>query len=132
MSIAAPAGVRFEHRTDDGSVLGVGTATPRLSWIVREADPSFAQEAYEDEVAPAGGAPDVSRVASAEQVRVPWPAAPLTSREAASVRVRVSGGGEVSGWSEPATVEAGLLESGDWTARFVSPVELGGLDAPAP
>ena len=49
------------------------------------------------------------------------------------VRVRVAGDGtDSSGWSEPATVEAGLLHPEDWTARFVSPVELGGLDAPAP
>ena len=64
-AIAAPAGVRFEHRTDDGPVLGVGTAAPRLSWIVPEADPSFAQEAYEVEVTRAGAAPEVFRVASA-------------------------------------------------------------------
>ncbi len=49
-TIAAPAGVRFEHRTDDGPVLGIGTAAPRLSWIVPAADPSFAQDAYEVEV----------------------------------------------------------------------------------
>src|SRR3954470_10754871 len=130
-AIAAPAGVRFEHRTDDGPVLGIGTAAPRLSWIVPAADPSFAQDAYEIEVA-RGGEAEVFRVASAEQVLVPWPAEPLASREAAQVRVRVTGGGTASGWSEPATVEAGLLEPEDWIARFVSPTELGGLDAPAP
>ena len=26
-----------------------------------------------------------------------------------------------SGWSEPAAVEAGLLQPGDWTAQFVTP-----------
>ena len=109
-AIAAPAGVRFEHRTDDGPVLGIGTAAPRLSWIVPAADPSFAQEAYEIEVTRGGGEPEVFRVASAEQVLVPWPAEPLASREAAQVRVRVWGGGTASDWSEPATVEAGLLE----------------------
>src|SRR3954468_3466517 len=130
-AIAAPAGVRFEHRTDDGPVLGIGTAAPRLSWIVPAADPSFAQDAYEIEVA-RGGEAEVFRVASAEQVLVPWPAQPLASREAARVRVRVAGGGATSAWSRAATVEAGLLSAGDWTARFVSPVEFGGLDAPAP
>src|SRR3954469_11947144 len=131
-AIAAPAGIRFEHRTDDGPVLGVGTATPRLSWIVPEADPSFAQDAYEVEVTRGRGAPEVFRVASAEQVLVPWPAPPLASREAARVRVRVTGGATVSDWSGPATGEAGLLEAEDWSARFISPSELGGLDAPAP
>jgi alpha-L-rhamnosidase len=113
-------------------VLGIGTAAPRLSWIVPAADPSFAQDAYEIEVTRGGGEPEVFRVASAEQILVQWPAEPLASREAAQVRVHVWSGRTASGWSEPATVEAGLLEAADWAARFVSPTELGGLDAPAP
>ena len=113
-------------------VLGLGTATPRLSWIVPDADVAFVQEAYEIELTRAGGAPEVIQVTSRDQVLVPWPAAPLTSRESARVRVRVRGAGMQSPWSDPATVEAGLLRTEDWTARFVSPRELGGLDAPAP
>jgi alpha-L-rhamnosidase len=112
-------------------VVGIGTGTPRLSWFVPAADPSFVQEAYEVEVI-RGGDAEVFRVAGAEQVLVPWPAEPMASREAARVRVRVSGGGAVSDWSEPATAEAGLLNADDWTARFVSPAEIGGLDTPAP
>jgi alpha-L-rhamnosidase len=128
--VAAPTALRFEHRTDEGPVLGIGTATPRLSWIVPSADAAFVQEAYEVEIARAGGASEVVRVISGEQVLVPWPAAPLTSRE--SVRVRVSGAGMQSAWSDPATVEAGLLRTEDWTARFISPRDLGTLGAPAP
>jgi alpha-L-rhamnosidase len=129
--VAAPTAVRFEHRTDE-PVLGLGMATPRLSWIVPDADVAFVQEAYEIELTRAGGAPEVIQVTSRDQVLVPWPAAPLTSRESARVRVRVRGAGMQSPWSDPATVEAGLLRTGDWTARFISPRELGGLDAPAP
>ena len=52
----------------------------------------------------------------------PGPLAPLGSRE----RARASGSGSRtrsgwSDWSEPAVVEAGLLDADDWTARFVSP-----------
>jgi alpha-L-rhamnosidase len=130
--VAAPTALRFEHRTDDQPVLGIGTATPRLSWIVPEADAAFVQEAYEVEVARAGGEPEVVQVSSGEQVLVPWPAAPLTSRESVRVRVRVRGTGMRSDWSDPATVEAGLLTTEDWTARFISPRELGGLGTPAP
>ena len=78
------------------------------------------------------GAPEVVQVTGGEQVLVPWPAAPLTSRESVRVRVRVRGAGMRSDWSDPATVEAGLLRTEDWTARFISPRELGGLGAPAP
>ena len=129
--VAAPTAVRFEHRTDE-PVLGLGTATPRLSWIVPDADVAFVQEAYEIELTRAGGAPEVIQVTSRDQVLVPWPAAPLTSRGSARVRVRVRGVGMQSPWSDPATVEAGLLRTEDWTARFISPRELGGLDVPAP
>lgn len=79
--VAAPTSVRFEHRTGEDPVLGIGTAAPRLSWIVPEADPAFGQEAYEVELIRAGGASQVVQVTSGEQVLVPWPAAPLRSRE---------------------------------------------------
>jgi len=130
--VAAPTAVRFEHRTDEDPVLGIGTATPRLSWIVPAADAAFVQEAYEVELTRAGRTPEVVPVTSGEQVLVPWPAAPLTSRESARVRVRVSGAGMQSAWSDPETVEAGLLRTEDWTARFISPRGLGALGAPAP
>jgi alpha-L-rhamnosidase len=132
--VAAPADLRFEHRTDDGPVLGIGTATPRLSWVVPRADAGFAQDAYEVELTRPGraGGRAYHRVAGADQVLVPWPGEPLASREAASVRVRVSGGGGESDWSEPAVVEAGLLAPADWTARFISPLALGAIGAPAP
>src|SRR4051794_421166 len=107
-SIAAPVGVRFEHHTDDGPVLGIGTSTPRLSWIVPAADPAFAQEAYEVEIARAAGEADLFRVASSEQVLVPWPAPPLASREAARNRARVAGGGTTAGRGGPAGAEGGV------------------------
>ena len=83
--VAAPTAVRFEHRTDEDPVLGIRTATPRLSWIVPAADAGFVQEAYEVELTRAGRAPEVVRVTSGEQVLVPWPATPLTSRESVTL-----------------------------------------------
>jgi alpha-L-rhamnosidase len=134
--VTAPTPPRFEHRTDDGPALGIGTPSPRLSWYVPEADPGFEQTAYEVEVTRADGGPQVVRVESREQVLVPWPVTPLGSRQSARVRVRVRGDAEDdsawSPWSGPAVVEAGLLAAGDWTARFISPRKLGRLDMPAP
>jgi len=129
---APPTRPRFEHRTDDGPVLGMGTPSPRLSWYVPEAAPGFRQRAYEVEITRPGASPEVVRVESGEQVLVPWPAAPLVSRESVRVRVRVRGDGEWTAWSDPGLVEAGLLDADEWTARFVSPVQLGRLDMPAP
>ncbi|CAM5645238.1 hypothetical protein SALBM135S_03003 [Streptomyces alboniger] len=70
------------------------------------------------ELARRGGTRRTGRVDSAEQVLVPWPGDPLTSRERATVRVRVwtpdaTGPSE---WSTPADVEAGLLDPADWRA----------------
>jgi len=132
---SAPTALRFEHQAAGAPALGLGVAAPRLSWQLREAPESYEQGAYEVEVRRRGGEAEVARVSSDEQVLVPWPVAPLGSRDSAEVRVRVraaDGGDDWSPWSEPAVVEAGLLAEGDWTARFVSPRQLGGLDAPAP
>ena len=108
--------VRFEHLD---APLGIGTGTPRLSWQVRTDDPAWTQTAYELEL---NG--HTVRVDSADQVLVPWPFEPLGSRARASVRVRVAHDADWSDWSEPSTVETGLLGAEDWTARFVSPPEL--------
>ena len=138
-SAAAPTGLRFEHHTPGGVALGIGTSAPRLSWQVPSADAGFAQGAYEVEVTRGDGEPELVRVGSAEQVLVPWPARPLASRERVSVRVRVRHGvgtegdpGAWSGWSEPAVAETGLLEVGDWRARFVGPRSFGRIGARAP
>jgi alpha-L-rhamnosidase len=104
--------VRFEHHRE---ALGIGDPAPRLSWHVA-AEHGWRQVAYELAIGD-----EVFRVASAESVLVPWPAAPLRPREARTVRVRVTGaGGCVSDWSDPATVERGL-DAGDWQASLIEP-----------
>src|SRR2546423_14392664 len=99
--------VRFEHHD---SALGIGTASPRLSWQVTTDDPAWSQTAYELDK---DG--EVVTVESAGQVLVPWPFEPLRSRQRATVKVRVASGAQWSDWSEPSTVETGLLAPSDWT-----------------
>jgi len=111
---------RFERR-DSGPALGIGTAEPRLSWRTRADDPEWTQTGYDVEVH-RGGEARVFPVDSADSLYVPWPDAPLRSREQAQVRIRVRGGDDVvSGWSEPALVDAGVLDAAGWTARAVGP-----------
>ena len=124
---AVPTAPRFEHH-DTGPVLGIGTATPRLSWTVPTADPDYVQRSYRVEIRVGDAEPEVITVGSGEQVLTDWPGSPLRSRERATVRVAVNDGE----WSEPAIVEVGLLNADDWSARFISPTEIGGLEQPAP
>ncbi|WP_250035236.1 family 78 glycoside hydrolase catalytic domain [Paractinoplanes maris] len=127
--IAPPTSLRFEHHP--APVLGLGTATPRLSWQVPAAPADYTQTRYQIEITRAGET-EAFEVASGEQVLVPWPGVPLGSREAVSVRVRVGDDARWSEWSEPAGAEAGLLDAGDWSARFVSAAEIGGWGSPSP
>ena len=107
-----PAPVLFEHLQDG---LGIGVAEPRLSWTLPAGAPT--QDGYEIELVRNGRVHRTGRVDSSDRILVPWPGAPLTSREPAAVRVRVwAGAAEPSGWSPPALVEAGLLEAADWIA----------------
>ena len=128
--------VRFDHLRDP---LGIGTGTPRLSWQVIDAPSGWRQTGYDVEVRDldtVAARPAVHHVESAEQILVPWPAAPLASRARAEVRVRVCGnagaaadGPAVTGrWSDSAVVEAGLLHPSDWSARLIRPEP----DAPGP
>jgi alpha-L-rhamnosidase len=118
---ATIAQLRFEHRRD---ALGIGTARPRLSWTVTTGSPGWTQATYEiKSYGPDGHLREqTGRVESGESVLVPWPFAPLASRELLVVQVRVfAADGQPSEWSPPAPVEAGLLHPGDWGARFVTP-----------
>ncbi len=113
LRIAAPS---IEHHR---SPLGIGEASPRISWIVEEAPAGWAQHAYELEIR-RGNSTETVVATSDQQILVDWPVEPLESRESATVRVRLAGEvGEWSDWSPATTVEAGLLRPDDWTARPV-------------
>jgi alpha-L-rhamnosidase len=113
--------VRFEHHRD---ALGIGEARPRLSWMVTTSLAGWRQVSYEIEAyGPDGGLRSrTGRVESDQSVLVPWPFAPLSSRERCMVCVRVWGvDGQPSAWSVLSPVEAGLLSASDWAAQFVTP-----------
>lgn len=117
MSIALSS-PRFEHHTD---AIGIGEAAPRLSWKVTSAPAGWSQARYE-----VHSGDDTVVIDSGESVLVPWPFADLTSRERREVRIRVvASDGSVSDWSEPATVEAGLLNGSDWTAQLIGAANSG-------
>ncbi len=170
--------VSFEHRND---TLGIGTPQPRLSWLVETTQPGWRQAGYEVEARGPDGQlrGQTGRIESDQSVLVPWPFAPLSSRERITVRVRVWTATKENGrttnddlnqsairntrvpfragaalsedhsslrgrhvatgrpraypqsairnrplpseWSDPYSVEAGLLSVSDWSAHFVTP-----------
>jgi alpha-L-rhamnosidase len=110
--------LQFERRE---SGLGVGTATPRISWHVNSPNPSWKQSAYQVEVRRQGIA-RLFYVEGADSVLVPWPDHPLQSRERGEVRVRAHSrvASETTDWSAWSEVDA-LLAGTAWTAVAVGP-----------
>ncbi|MDD7833883.1 alpha-L-rhamnosidase [Paenarthrobacter sp. AB444] len=128
---AVPSAPRFEHFAPTSRLLGVGTGAPRLSWSLADAEASFAQRSTEVEVTTSNGVM-VYRLTGQDQILIDWPAPALGSREAASVRLRVSDGQSWGPWGATSSFEVGLLDASDWSAEFISPVGIAGLDEPAP
>ncbi len=124
MSLPVAVGLRAEHLDEP---LGIGTATPRLSWRYESAPAGWTQDSVEIEVVRASGA-QVHALQGPDQLLVEWPASPLASRERVEVRVRVTGGD----WSDALVVEAGLLHEADWQATFITPVGEMSTGEPAP
>jgi alpha-L-rhamnosidase len=114
------ASLHFEHNPD---ALGIGTVRPRVSWSVDTTHAGWQQEAYEMEVYDASGhlRGQTGRVESDQSVLVSWPFVVLHARERLAIRIRVWGiDGLCSEWSDPASVEVGLLHPEDWSAQFVT------------
>ncbi|CAG8950953.1 hypothetical protein HYFRA_00006350 [Hymenoscyphus fraxineus] len=117
VSVSPPT---FEHHREN---LGIGERSPRISWrFTSDGDTkNWIQESYEIEISRASNAQsETFRVSGDESILVPWPTAPLGSRERARVRVRATGSNdETTEWSEIVEVEAGLQRD-DWTARVIT------------
>jgi alpha-L-rhamnosidase len=112
--------VRFEHH--HSPALGIGECEPRISWSFGGDDSDWAQASYELEVTRENQPPETRLVSSPNSQLVSWPSQPLQSHERAKVRVRVANkSGDVSGWSEAAFVEVGLLDKGDWQCSLIEP-----------
>lgn len=113
--LSRPRRLRAEHLTDP---LGLGTARPRLSWWLP--DGAVGQEASQVR---ADSGWDSGRVAGTGSVLTRYGGPPLQSGQRVTWQVRVWTDQGESDWSASAWFEAGLLEPGDWAARWVTPAE---------
>src|ERR1022692_4277270 len=105
--------------------LGIGDATPRLSWQL-QGTPSLrgeTQSAYQIQVGSDLGAADLwdsGKVAGSQTVDVLYAGQLLTSGEKCYWQVRVyDGSNNVSAWSAPVQWSMGLLNPTDWLAQWI-------------
>ncbi|MEV4033659.1 family 78 glycoside hydrolase catalytic domain [Streptomyces umbrinus] len=107
---------------DDSGLVATPDPAPRLSWSLASDRPGVLQLAYEIQVSadPSfGDGGSSGELASDVVADHPWPTGPLHSREVRYWRVRVRTDLGWTAWSEPARVEAALLDDTDWAGRPV-------------
>jgi len=121
--------VSFEHHSTG---LGIGHATPRISWRFASDGglQNWSQESYEIQIVDRNNVEiKTYHLESSQSVLVPWPHQPLQSRHSVFVKVRSHGKAvDATGnatkidseWSSPELVEAALLDQGDWTAKLTT------------
>jgi alpha-L-rhamnosidase len=118
--------LRCEYGTNP---MGIDVSAPRLSWKLQSHVGGARQSAYRILVSSSrellardrGDLWDSGRVESDDTVLIPYAGKPLASTSQAVWKVRVwDGNGRTSGWSEVAAWTMGLLEPGEWTARWIS------------
>ncbi len=128
----AMAGIRPSKLTCENinKPMVVDILNPRLSWInvADENERSQFQTAWEIRVAGSmdlliSGKADLwnsDKILSGESINIPYGGKSLTSRQDCWWQVRVwDRKGKVSGWSEPAFWSMGLLQPGDWKAKWI-------------
>mgnify|MGYP000675221955 CR=1 FL=1 len=118
--------LRCEYRRNP---LGIDERSPRLSWQLASDGRNQRQSAYRVLVATSralldrdrGDAWDSGRVVSDQQAHLVYRGRPLRSRQRYFWKVQVWDAlGRPSPWSEVAWWEMGLLEPGDWRAKWIS------------
>lgn len=108
--------------------IGLDTLQPRLSWVITSKERGVLQSAYQALVASSaeglqrdqGNLWDSGKVGSDDSTQVAYAGKRLASGQTCFWKVRVwNQAGEASGWSKPATWTMGLLQPGDWQAKWV-------------
>ncbi len=135
----APINLRCEHRA---APLGIDETQPCLSWQLCDTRRGAAQTAYQVIVAASVEAlhadtPDLwdsGKIATDQAVEIIYAGMPLESRQCCWWKVRVwDQDGNASSWSDPAFWEMGLLNAGDWQAKWIgSAIDITEQSQPCP
>ena len=104
-------------------MLGIGPEPIRLTWHSEDAG-NWDQLAYEIESSRSAHFEELlastGEIRGQEQIGVLAPGDPLKSREVRHFRVRTATEGGWTDWSPVLSVEAGLHQASDWTAKAVT------------
>lgn len=134
----APIGLSCEYQENP---MGLDDARPRLSWRLDDGRRGAKQTAYRLLVASEqallkkdmGDLWDTGRVASDQSVLVPYGGKTLASRQQCFWKVMVwDAEGKPSSWSDHGSWEMGLLNLGEWKAKWITPPNLEIVDRPIP
>jgi hypothetical protein len=126
MSRPAAERLRCEYREDP---LGIDLPQPRLSWVLQSDQRGARQTAWQILAASSaallaqnrGDLWDSGKVASDQSVNISYAGQPLPSATRVFWKVRIwDGGGEISAWSAAAAWTMGLLQPGDWRAKWIA------------
>ncbi|MCW5983005.1 MAG: family 78 glycoside hydrolase catalytic domain [Bryobacteraceae bacterium] len=115
--------LRTEYKVNP---LGLDVRKPRLSWEVQGEGRGVAQSAYQLRVSRDEDGGDLvwdsGRVNSDESIHRPYEGPALESGKRYYWQARICDGkGRASEWSEAAWWEMGLLDAGDWKAKWIEP-----------
>jgi alpha-L-rhamnosidase len=108
--------------------LAIERRAPRLGWRIESAARGARQTAYQIIVATSaaslaankGDLWDTGKVASSQTIQIDYHGKPLPSRQECFWKVRVwDQRDQPSPWSQPARWRMGLLESTDWSAKWI-------------
>ena len=118
--------LRCEYKVDP---LGIDVSKPRLSWELASAEKGVLQTSYDLRVALSEKDLTESKMIwesgtqpSGASIQVEYAGPALERQRIYFWQVRVADNhGHLSNWSEPAHWEMGLLEPGDWTAKWITP-----------
>lgn len=113
MTRPAPTDLRVEYLV---APIGIGTRTPRFSWLVDHSQDAYELEVTGSEVLWAQGI-----VESTETSLIPYGGASISSNTAYTWRVRSrSVEGDWTAWAE-SSFETALLDAADWIAAWIEP-----------
>jgi len=121
-----PQNLRCEYRVEPR---GIDAGLPRLSWTLAGAERAQWQSAYQILVASTSAGLDANqadlwdsgKVASRENINIPYAGKPLESHQRCYWKVRVwNQNGAASDWSPAASWTMGILKPGDWHAAWIA------------